>query len=176
VVVPEPEGPTWFIDGTFGKQRRQYELPAPPPGTGTIAPGFCDPMVGVKAGPMLWFADERVSFAPAALVAFVFSDLGDYDYADVSYNRVSMLLEGVVNYHFGDRRAYVGTGLGWWDAFDSNHGAATWIVNFGVPVGASTSLESRTYFIAEGRLFLDVPNGYDSNYQVWAGIRHLFRR
>jgi len=43
------------------------------PAVGTIEPGFCDPMIGVKAGPLFYFSDGKASFAPAAGIAFMFA-------------------------------------------------------------------------------------------------------
>jgi hypothetical protein len=173
VVVPEEKDRMdWFADGAFGKQRRQYELAAPAPSTATIEPGFCDPMLGVKFGPMFWFADGKASFTPAVGMAFMFGDLGDYDYGENDYNNVSTIVEGVVNYHFGENKAYIGTGIGLWDLFDGDHFTPAWVVNFGVPMGA----ERKVFFIAEGRLFFDAPNGIDNNYQFWGGIRYVLGR
>ena len=75
---------------------------------------------------------------------------------------------------FSPRKAFIGTGLGVWDLFDSHHVTPTWIVNVGVPV-ATTSNGNSVDFIAEGRLFLDAPHGYDSNYQFWGGLRYVWR-
>ena len=169
------DGMDWFADGAFGKQRCQYELAAKAPATGTVTPGFCDPMIGVKFGPIINFADGKASFAPAAGIAFMFGGLGDYDYGDNKYNNSSVMVEGVVNYHFGEKRAYVGTGIGLWDLFDGNNFTVTWIANVGIPM-AQDSRGNKIYFIAEGRLFFDAPNGIDSNYQMWGGIRYVLGR
>jgi len=176
VVVPEAKNRVdWFADGAFGKQRRQYELAAAAPSTATIEPGFCDPMLGAKIGPMFWFADGKASFTPAVGLAFMFGDLGDYDYGDNDYNNVSTIVEGVVNYHFGEQKAYVGTGIGFWDLFDGDHFTPAWVLNFGVPMGADKR-GNKIFFIAEGRLFFDAPNGIDNNYQLWGGIRYVIGR
>jgi hypothetical protein len=180
VVVPGAEagmmdGMDWFVDGAFGKQRRQYELAPKAPATGTITPGFCDPMLGVKAGPLFWFNGGKASFAPAVGMAFMFGDLGDYDYDPNKYNNVSVLAEGVVNYHFGENQAYVGTGIGLWDLFDGDHFTGSWIVNFGYPM-TKDSRGNKLFFIAEGRLFFDSPNGIDNNYQLWGGLRYVIGR
>ena len=130
-------------------------------------------MLGVKFGPMIYFNDGKASFAPAAGIAFMFGGLGDYDYGDNKYNNSSVMVEGVVNYHFGEKQAYVGTGIGLWDLFDGDHFTPTWIVNLGVPM-ATDSRGNKIYFIAEGRLFFDAPNGIDNNYQMWGGLRYVF--
>jgi hypothetical protein len=35
---------------------------------------------------------------------------------------------------------------------------------------------NKIFFIAEGRLFFDAPNGIDNNYQLWGGIRYVLGR
>jgi hypothetical protein len=172
VLVPEVDNLDFFADGAFGKQRRQYELVDA--AGAAVTPGFCDPEIGFKAGPIFWFNEQRASFAPALGVAFPFGDLGDLDdVGDNEYNNMSTFLEAVVNVHFKPRGAYVGTGLGWWDVFDGDNGTATWIVNFGAPVKATA--KGDLFFIGEGRLFFDAPNGIDNNYQVWGGLRYVWR-
>jgi hypothetical protein len=158
-----------FVDGAFGKQRRQYELENVT-GTGTIEPGFCDPQLGFKVGALFWANGGRVSFAPAAGIAFQFGDLGDYDYGDNEYNNTSFFLEGMVNFHFSPRGGYIGTGLDWWDVFDGDHNTAAWVIGFGVPVTKT----NKALFIGEARLFFDAPDGIDNNYQMWAGMRFVF--
>jgi hypothetical protein len=111
-----------------------------------------------------------VSFAPAAGIAFQFGDLGDYDYGDNEYNNTSFFLEGMVNFHFSERGAYIGTGLDWWDVFDGDHNTAAWVIGFGVPVTKT----NKALFIGEARLFFDAPDGIDNNYQMWAGMRFVF--
>ena len=180
VVVPGAEaavmdGMDWFADGAFGKQRRNYEIPALAPAVGTIEPGFCDPMIGVKFGPMIYFADGKASFAPAAGIAFMFGGLSDeYDGTDIDYNTNSVLAEAVVNYHFANR-GYIGTGIGVWDLFDGDRLTANWVVNFGYPM-TKDSRGNQVYFIAEGRLFFDAPDGIANNYQFWGGIRYVLGR
>jgi hypothetical protein len=174
VVVPEPTLPKWFADGAFGKQRRQYELDAEAPATATVTPGFCDPMLGVKFGPMFWFNDGRASFTPAVGMTYQFGDLGDYDYGENEYNNASFVVEGLVNYHF-ENKTYLGTGIGLWDLFDSDHFTPAWVVAAGFPM-KTDSRGNTIYFIAEGRLFFDAPNGIDNNYQMWGGLRYAFGR
>jgi hypothetical protein len=175
VYVPEvADTLDWFADGLFGKQRRQYELAAAAPAAGTITPAFCDPMLGVKAGPLFWFHEHRVSLAPAAGLAFMFGDLDDFDVGDNEYNNVSFILEGVANFHFSPRGGFIGTGLGWWDVFDGDHNTGAWIVNLGVPLGRERE-NSQQLVIVESRLFFDAPDGVDNNYQLWGGLRYVWR-
>jgi hypothetical protein len=172
VYVPEMDNLDWFADGAFGKQRRQYELVDA--AGAAVTPGFCDPEIGFKAGPIFWFNEQRASFAPALGVAFPFGDLGNLeDVGDNEYNNMSTFLEAVVNVHFRPRGAYVGTGLGWWDVFDGDNATATWIVNFGAPVKATANGD--LFLIGEGRLFFDAPDGVDNNYQLWGGLRYVWR-
>ena len=67
--------------------------------------------------------------------------------------------------------AFIGTGLGYWDAFDGDHDTGSWILNFGVPV----SQDKKWLVVGEGRLFFDSPDGIDNNYQMWGGVRYIFR-
>jgi hypothetical protein len=170
VVVPEYDKIDWFADGTFGKQRRQYDLESSE-GVG-ISPGFCDPQLAFKAGPLFWFADYRASFAPALGLAFQFGGLDDLDFDPNEYNNVSVLAEAVINYHFSPRGAFIGTGFGWWDLFDTDHNTGAWIVNFGAPV--SDSDKGTLLFIGEGRLFF-ANNDQGSNYNLMAGMRYIFK-
>jgi len=174
VYVPETDNVDWFIDGAFGKQRRNYEVAAVAPATGTLEPGFCDPMIGVRTGPLFWFKEHRVSLAPALGMAYMFGDLGRFDYGDNEYNNVSLLLEAVANYHFSPRGGFIGTGLGWWDVFDGAHGTGAWILSVGAPV-KGTADSNRLFLIGEGRVFFDAPDGIDNNYQVWGGLRYVWR-
>jgi hypothetical protein len=162
--------PRWFAQGAFGKQRRNYEYDVPGISAPVLA-GFCDPMLGFSVGPLFWFNENRVSLAPTAGVAFMFGDFNDdQDFGD-GYNNASFFLEAVANFHFSPGGAFVGTGLGWWDVFDGDHNTGNWIINFGVPV----SEDKRWLIVGEGRLFFDSPDGIDNNYQMWGGVRYLFR-
>jgi hypothetical protein len=49
------------------------------------------------------------------------------------------------------------------------------VLNVGVPMGADTR-GNKIFFIAEGRLFFDAPNGIDNNYQLWGGVRYVIGR
>jgi hypothetical protein len=174
VYVPETDNVDWFFDGAFGKQRRNYEMSLAAPAAGTVEAGFCDPMIGLKAGPLFWFKEHRVSVAPAAGIGFMFGDLGDYDYDPNEYNNASIFLEAVANYHFSPRGGFIGTGLGWWDVFDGDHNTANWILTFGAPITGKADT-SRLFLIGEGRVFFDSPDGVDNNYQFWGGVRYVFK-
>jgi hypothetical protein len=173
VVVPEYDKVDFFADGLFGKQRRQYEVEVAQGSDVTVTPGFCDPMLGIRAGALFWLKDERVSIAPAAGVAFMFGDLGDFDFGDNEYNNASFFLETVAQFHFTPRGGFIGTGLGWWDVFDGDHNTGAWILNFGAPINATDKGE--LLLIGEGRLFFDAPDGIENNYQIWGGLRYIFR-
>jgi hypothetical protein len=175
VTVVKPEsGVDFFVDGTFGKQRRQYELQSSPTlSAADIQPGFCDPQLIVKAGPLFWFAEGKGSFAPSLGLAFQFGSLDDnLDFDPNDYNNVSFLGEAVVNYHFKPHGAFIGSGLGWWDIFDGDHDTAAWIVNFGVPLKDTD--KGIVLFIGEGRLFFSGEE-QDSNYNFGAGVRYIFK-
>jgi hypothetical protein len=69
----------------------------------------------------------------------------------------------------------VGTGIGIWDLFDGDRLTPVWIVNYGYPM-KTDSRGNQLFFIAEGRLFLDAPDGIANNYQFWGGIRYVLGR
>lgn len=171
VTLARQDNVDFFVDGTFGKQRRQLDMVS---STGeAIQPGFCDPQLALKGGPLFWFAEGKASFAPAVGLAFNFGSLDDdLDFDPNEYNNVSMLAEAVVNYHFQPRGAYIGTGFGWWDIFDGDHNTGAWVVNFGVPM--SDSDKGTLLFIGEGRLFFSGEQ-QDSNYNLGAGVRYIFK-
>ena len=62
-----------------------------------------------------------------------------------------------------------------WDLFDGDRITPVWIVDFGFPL-KKDARGNDLYFIAEGRLFLDAPNGVSNNYQMWGGLRYTFGR
>jgi hypothetical protein len=163
--------PRWFVDGTFGKQRRQYDLVNSH--DVDVSPGFCDPQLAFKAGPLFWFGGGKGSFAPALGMAMQFGDLGDYDFEPNEYNNFSFLGEATINYHFKPYGAFIGTGFGWWDIFDTDHNTGTWVVNFGVPMRETNT--GTLLFIGEGRLFF-ANNDQSSNYNIAAGIRYMFKK
>jgi len=56
----------------------------------------------------------------------MFGDLGTTTTATTTYNNVSAVVEGVVNYHFGENKAYVGPASGLWDSSTANHFTPAW--------------------------------------------------
>jgi hypothetical protein len=152
-----------FVAGFYGKQRRQYDE-NDPAGLGTAAlPGFCDQLVGLKAGYEWQLGASQWVIAPAVGVAF------NVDETD----RTSVFVDGELNYKFANG-AYLGTGVGVWDFTHSDFVTPTALVHFGLPLWTGTN-QQRLFFVTEGRVFLRDASDIDSNYQFWGGLRFLFR-
>jgi hypothetical protein len=139
-----------FVAGYFGKERRVRD---------EFLGGRCAPLFGVKGG-VLWQLGEHFALGPAIGVA---ANLRDGD-------NTSLFAEVEANY-VADNKAYIGTGLGIWDFTDSDTVAPTALINFGVPIWASSD-EGRLYLTGEARLFLDEIDEIDNNYMFWGGLRY----
>ncbi|HVB36932.1 MAG TPA: hypothetical protein VND92_00275, partial [Vicinamibacterales bacterium] len=69
-------------------------------------------------------------------------------------------------------RAFVGTGISFWDITHSDTFTPAWMLHLGVPLG--THPAHQAYLLIEGRLFLRQIDNIQNNYQFWAGVRlHL---
>jgi len=147
----------FFIDGTFGKQRRELELDGVP----TIA-GYCDKLFGVKAGVDVRVNDGPWRVAPAVGVAF------NLDESD----RTSLFGEVELNRWF--EKGFVGAGLGVWDFNHSDNIAPTFLFHFGREVYRATN-DNKLLLIGEGRLFLNDLDQVDNAYQFWGGLRYVIR-
>ena len=149
--------------GAFGKQRRTIDvddLDDLDDLEGESLASFCDPLVGIKAGVEFWVTPNFV-IAPAVGVAI------NLDESD----RTGMFVDGELNYVF-DGGAYIGTGLGVWDAFDD--GTLNLLLHGGVPITKYPDGRGRLLFVVEGRLFFDELDAIDNNYQFWGGLRYRF--
>ena len=82
----------------------------------------------------------------------------------------SFFAEVEANYVMANK-AYIGTGLGVWDLFDSDTVAPTALINFGVPILKSAS-DGELFLTGETRLFLDELDEIDNNYMFWGGLRY----
>ncbi len=147
----------FFVDGTFGKQRRLLELEGVP----TIQ-GYCDKLFGVKAGVDVRVGEGMWRIAPAVGVAF---NLDDSD-------RTSIFAEVEANRWF--EKGFVGVGLGVWDFNHSDNVAPTFLFHFGREVYRAQN-ENKLLLIAEGRLFLNDLDEADNAYQFWGGLRYVIR-
>ena len=142
-----------FIAGYFGKERRQRE---------EFLGGRCAPLFGIKGG-VLWEVGENWVVGPALGVAVNLRD-GDNS---------SFFAELEASYVM-DSKAYIGTGLGVWDVFDSDTIAPTALINFGVPIFKSQS-DGKLFLTGESRLFLDDLDEIDNNYMFWGGLRYEWK-
>lgn len=147
----------FFIDATFGKQRRELELDGVP----TIA-GYCDKLFGLKAGVDVRVGDGPWRIAPGVGVAF------NLDESD----RTSIFAEVEANRWFD--KGFVGFGLGVWDFNHSENVAPTFLVHFGREIYRAAN-ENKLLLIGEGRLFLNEVDNVDNAYQFWGGVRYVIR-
>jgi hypothetical protein len=182
--APPPSTASIFVDGLFGKERRQrpaseYDLSAEQLAalgltSATAADtlfGQCSPLLGFKVGYAKRFKNDW-ELAGDGGVAFNLSSgqLGN----DVDkINPVTVLAEVEGNKYLKND-AFVGTGLSFWDLTRSETFTPAWLVHFGIPIGHNP--RRPVYFIAEGRLFFDNIDSVDNNYNFWGGIRIHFKR
>jgi hypothetical protein len=154
-----------FVLGAFGKQRRtlNVSLEVNPLDNGLTTTGtFCDPLLGIKGG-VEFLVTPRFVIAPAIGVAI------NLDESD----RTSYFTEGEFNYLF-EGGGFVGAGIGLWDfTADNDNSTGSLLVHFGVPIAATA--RTRYLFAFESRLFFDEMDDIENNYQVWAGVRIVFR-
>ncbi len=86
-------------------------------------------------------------------------------------NPVTVLAEIEANKYLSNR-AFVGTGLSFWDLTRGETFTPAWLLHFGIPIGHNP--KHPVYFIGEGRLFFDNIDSVDNNYNFWGGIRIHF--
>jgi hypothetical protein len=176
MVGPEV-GPSLFVDGLFGKERRERpvsQLDTVPVGLPADATfGQCSPMAGVKFGVANRFANNW-EIAGDVGVGLMFVDTGDTLDASGQLHKVrrNPLFIDVEANKYLSNGVFLGTGISFWDLTRSDTFTPAWLVHFGVPLnkGARTPV----YFIGEGRLFFDNIDSADSNYSFWGGIRVHF--
>jgi hypothetical protein len=150
-----------FIEGNVGKERRVRNIAAT--GAPELLSGVCSPLFGVKGGVDIKLSDTW-RLAPGVGVAFNTKDKSNSSlYAEVELNR-----------WFGERKGFIGTGIGAWDITHSDTRAPTWLLQFGHELYEAKNT-SGLYFVASGRLFLDKMNNISNNYQFFGGFRYIFR-
>ena len=147
----------FFIDGTFGKQRRLLEIDGAP----SIA-GYCDKLFGLKAGVDVRVGDGPWRIAPGVGVAL------NLDESD----RTSIFAEVEANRWFD--KGFVGFGVGVWDFNHSDNVAPTLLFHFGREVYRAAN-ENKLLLIGEGRLFMNDLDEIDNAYQFWGGVRYVIR-
>ena len=74
------------------------------------------------------------------------------------------------------RDGYVGTGISLWDFNHGDQVTGGLLIGFGIPVWRDPVSSHSLLFAAEGRLLFDrIQWAPASNYQIWGGLRYLFR-
>jgi hypothetical protein len=159
VVIADVDKVDFFVDALFGKERRVREEER----GGGLAPfvgGFCAPLLGLKAGP-----DFKVGsnwrIAPALGFAF------NLDESDQS----SLFAEVAANYWF--TKAFIGTGVGYWDFTHSDTDTPVWFFNAGRELTSTNT--GKLLFVVDGRFFLKEFDDTANNYMFWGGLRYIFR-
>lgn len=152
------------IVATFGgKERRVRELTAATGTTAAVVGGQCAALAGVKAGPDFRLGRSNWRLVTAAGVAFNFEETDD----------TSVFGEVELNYHIGDK-GVIGTGVGAWDLAHAGTRTGSWLLHAGREIARSAG-DVRLMIVGEGRLFFDELDAIENNYQVWAGLRVVFR-
>lgn len=154
-----------FIAGFVGKQQRQYD-DTDPADLGRLVnpvPAFGDPLVGFKGGVNLRLS-RRWTFAPAIGVA-INLDEG---------SRTSLFGDAEIDYVFA-RGASIGTGVTFWDITHGDIFTLGWLGTASVPVWRNDTKYHQLSLAAEWRQFFDRGSDPDVNYQVWAGLKYLFK-
>jgi hypothetical protein len=182
-VVAVPSTASIFVDGLFGKERRQrpaseYDLsPEQLTALGLTSAtaadtlfGQCSPLLGFKVGYAKRFKNDW-ELAGDAGVAFNLSS-GELGNGVDKINPATLLAEVEANKYLNND-AFVGTGLSFWDLTRSETFTPAWLVHFGIPLGHHPT--HPVYFIGEGRLFFDNIDSVDNNYNFWGGIRVHFK-
>jgi len=124
----------------------------------------CSPLFGVKIGVAKRFSNNW-ELAGAGGVAFSLVT------ADHKVRENEVLVDVEANRYLTDR-AFVGTGISFWDITHSDTFTPAWMVHLGVPLG--THPRHQIYLLIEGRLLLRQIDDVRNNYQFWAGVRlHL---
>ncbi len=167
--VATAEGPRLFVDGLFGKERRQRPasefdvdnavLPA-----GVDEFGQCSPMAGVKVGVAKRFQNDWEVAGDIGL-GLMFVD------TDEKVRKNPLFIDIEANKYL-QNGMFVGTGISFWDLTRSETFTPAWLVHFGIPLNKGAHVP--VYFMGEGRLFFDNIDSIDNNYSVWGGVRIMF--
>lgn len=149
-----------FFDLLGGKERRVREVSS---GATVVVDGRCATLVGGKGGVDLRLGTSNWRLAPAVGVAVNTRDT----------DNTSLFGDVELNYWIGDK-GFLGTGVGVWDVTHSETVTGSWLLHAGREL-ARTSGDVRFLLVGEGRLFFDQADDIANNYQVWAGLRVVFR-
>ncbi len=168
VVAPPPAPPAaavvaasspFFIDALFGKERRTRPIE-----NTDLDFAQCSPLLGLKLGVAKRFKNDW-ELAGAAGVAFSLAH-GD---EEVTEHELFVDIEGN---KYLDSGVFIGTGLSLWDLTRSDTWTPAWMVHAGVPLSQGSRV--KTYFLVEGRVFMDHADDLANNYQFWGGVRIHF--
>ena len=167
IVPPPPPPPAqvatvsspFFIDALFGKDRRTRPIE-----NTNLEFSQCSPLAGFKFGVAKRFQNDW-ELAAAAGIAFSLVNADD----KVTEHELFVDVEANKYLHSG---AFVGTGLSLWDLTHSDTWTPAWMVHAGVPLSKGSRV--KTYFLVEGRLFMDHIDDIQNNYQFWGGVRVHF--
>jgi hypothetical protein len=165
-VIEQMEQSSWFFEADMGKERRvreNKEIVVAPAAAVPLA-GFCSPLLGTSVGYNFLLSDTGWSVAPRVGLAINF-DVGDQS---------SVFAELEVNRWFAERKAFFGVGLGWWDFNHSDTDDGTVLIHFGRSV-YETQRGGKLFFMVEGRMFTSQIDDLSNNYNVWGGLRYIFR-
>ena len=162
------EGPRLFVDGLFGKERRQRpiverDLATPLP-AGVDEFGQCSAMAGLKVGVAKRFANDW-EVAGDVGVGLMFVD------TDTKVRKNPLFIDVEANKYL-QSGVFVGTGISFWDLTRSETFTPAWLVHFGIPLNKGAHVP--VYFMGEGRLFFDNIDSIDNNYSFWGGVRIMF--
>jgi hypothetical protein len=149
----------FFIDALFGKDRRTRPIE-----NTNLEFSQCSPLLGFKFGVAKRFKND---WELAGAAGLAFSLVNDEDkvtehefFVDVEANK------------YLDNGVFLGTGLSLWDLNHSDTWTPAWMIHAGVPLSKGTKV--KTYFLVEGRLFMDHIDDIQNNYQFWGGVRLHF--
>lgn len=158
-----------FVMGLVGKQQRQYDdtdpagLGFPTSATVRDVPAFGDALVGIKGGVEFTLTD-RWTFAPGIGVAT------NVETSD----RTLLFSDAEFDFMFRNR-AYVGSGLTFWNMTRREIFTLGWLGTAGVPVWRSDATKHELVFSVAWRQLFDRGSDPDVNYQFWGGIKYLFK-
>jgi hypothetical protein len=166
----EERAGSFFIDGAFGKERRErpYSEKYDDPSALGLSPsalfGQCTPLLGLKVG---YAHPLQNNWEVAGSAGLAFPLTGDDD----KVKKTQLLIEGEVNKYL-ENGTFLGTGLSLWDITRGETFTPGWLLHFGIPLNKGS--KTPIYFLGEGRLFFDNIDSVDNNYQVWGGLRIHF--
>ena len=160
VEKPAGAGPAVFFDVLGGKERRVRPIEDT-----NLEFAQCSPLLGLKFGVGKRFQND---WEVAGALGAALSLINDDDKVKES----ALFVDAEVNKYLSGG-SFIGTGLSLWDVTRSDTWTPAWLLHFGLPL--SKSARYPVFFIGEGRLFFDHIDDVRNNYQLWGGVRIMFR-